>query len=133
MYPRRQIKKGQDGFTLVEVLTVMVIIAILSAVSIPSMKGFIDDAKRKTYLTEARSVYAACQTAASELYAGSDLVDKEDVTVLARELLSGELSSELFELELNQAKVESITYYPKNSASITIRINGDIIYGEEQE
>lgn len=64
-----RIIKNKSGFTLVEVIIVLVILAILSAVLIPSLTGYIDEANEKTIITKARQVYVACQTTASEYYA----------------------------------------------------------------
>lgn len=66
--------KKSKGFTLVEVIIVLVIIAIMAAVLIPSLVGYIDKAREKSHIAEARQVYTAAQTAVSDAYAtyGSD-------------------------------------------------------------
>lgn len=128
----RQIRKivgNQQGFTLVEILVVLVILAIMAAVSIPSMKGFIDDANKKSYLTEARSVYVACQSAASELAAWTDSPEEHQVIDLAQELLADDIDSSSFSVKLNGSKVTSITYAPKKGVEITINLNGEVTYG----
>ena len=62
-------KNSKKGFTLVEVIVVLVILAILAALLIPSMTKWIDKAKNKGILVEARSALLAAQTIASENYA----------------------------------------------------------------
>ncbi|OFV70166.1 prepilin-type N-terminal cleavage/methylation domain-containing protein [Acetobacterium wieringae] len=60
---------GKKGFTLVEIIVVLVVLAILAAFIIPTMLGFVADAKGKAYIAEAREVYVAAQAVATE-YSG---------------------------------------------------------------
>lgn len=55
------------GFTLVELIVVLVILAILAAFTIPAMLGFLEDAKSKASVTLTREIYAAAQSAATEI------------------------------------------------------------------
>lgn len=53
-----------SGFTLVELIVVLVILAILAAFTIPAMLGFVEDARGKAAIAEAREVYVAAQAVA---------------------------------------------------------------------
>lgn len=63
--------RPDNGFTLVEIIVVLVVLAILAAFTIPTMLGFVEDAKAKAYIAEAREVYVAAQAVATE-YIGND-------------------------------------------------------------
>ena len=62
-----RMRKKDKGFTLVEIIVVLVILAILAAFLIPSMVGFVGDAKDKAGLAQAREVYIAAQSAATRV------------------------------------------------------------------
>ena len=61
------------GFTLVEMMVVLTIIAILAAVVSPSVLGYIDDAKNKECIIHARTAVTAAQTELSTLYSAGKL------------------------------------------------------------
>lgn len=66
------------GFTLVEIIVVLVILAILAAFTIPAMLGFVEDAESKASLAKANEAYVAGQAAGSEaagLYPSLKLTD----------------------------------------------------------
>ena len=69
-----QKSKEQKGFTLVEMIVVLVIIAILAAITIPALLKYIDKAKDKQIIINARTAYLAAETAASEAYAANKTV-----------------------------------------------------------
>lgn len=71
-------KNSEKGFTLIELIVVMVILSILAAIMVPAMTGWIDKAKEKQAAIECRTYYLAAQTLASELYAGN--AEKVEVT-----------------------------------------------------
>ncbi len=63
--------KKNKGFTLVEVIVILVILAILAAVLIPSLTTYIDKAREKTIAANARGAYVATQALLSEKYGTS--------------------------------------------------------------
>ena len=62
-------KNNNKGFTLVELIVVLVILAILAAILVPALLGYIDKARNGQYLEEAHSIYTATQAYATEQYA----------------------------------------------------------------
>lgn len=62
-------KKDNKGFTLVELIVVLVILAILAAILVPALLGYIDRAKDQKYITEARELMVATQAGIAEAYA----------------------------------------------------------------
>jgi prepilin-type N-terminal cleavage/methylation domain-containing protein len=74
---RRNGRRALKGFTLVEIIVVLVILAILAAAMIPALTGYIDKAKDRTIISEARNALTAAQTVASEAYGlgKTDFVD----------------------------------------------------------
>lgn len=67
--------KNNKGFTLVEIIVVLVILAILAAATIPSMLGFVNDAKKKANSAEVRAVYLAMQSYVIEQFATSTNIE----------------------------------------------------------
>lgn len=73
---KKRLKK-KDGFTLVEIIVVLVVLAILAAFTIPTMLGFVSDARGKAYIAEAREVYVAAQAVATEYSGQLQMTDSD--------------------------------------------------------
>lgn len=65
---RNKRKNSAGGFTLVEVIIVLVLLAILASMLIPSIIGWIEKAEEKKLVVETRGIKMAAQTALSEQY-----------------------------------------------------------------
>ena len=74
-------KMNKKGFTLTELVIVIVIIAILAAVLIPSMTGYVNRAKKSNAQSEAASVYTvyAAWLADTAANYGKDSVKQSDL------------------------------------------------------
>lgn len=70
-------KKNQNrGFTLVELIVVLVILAILAAILVPALLGYIDEAKTKQNVLNAKNCMTATQAEFSKRYAVRKSTDK---------------------------------------------------------
>ena len=79
MKKMKKILKNKKGFTLIEIIVVLVIIALLAAATVPAMIGFVNDARGKAYAAEARVVLVAAQATVTEMVA--DGQDPKNITL----------------------------------------------------
>lgn len=69
-------RNNNQGFTLVELIVVIVILAILAAILVPALLGYIDKAKKQQDILKAKNCLTAAQTELVSLYAkGTPLQD----------------------------------------------------------
>ena len=58
----KNFKQNKQGFTLIEIIVVLVIMGILLAIAVPSILGYVGKAQDAKYLAQARGGYLAAQT-----------------------------------------------------------------------
>ena len=116
-------KKKEQGFTLIEIIVVLLIVGILLAITIPSIMGYVSKAKDAQLLTEARSVLLAAKTKGTQLCANNELssLDKYIDEIMEESQVDGELIS----LELNKKK--------DNSGDFILHINNRYIYYDDEK
>ena len=66
---KMRLNDKNKGFTLVELIVVLVILAILAAILIPALLGYIDRAREKQDVLDARNLMMATQAELTEVYA----------------------------------------------------------------
>ena len=69
---------NKKGFTLVEIIVVLVILAILAAIAVPSVLGYVEEAKKEKYIAEAKAIYTVIQVEEARLENEIDYTDKGD-------------------------------------------------------
>ncbi len=65
-------KEDNKGFTLVELIVVLVILAILAAILVPALLGYIDRAKGSQLLLNGKNALNATQAELSSIYATTE-------------------------------------------------------------
>lgn len=112
----KHIVSTRDGFTLVEMITVLVILTVLSAMVIPSMVGFIDKARERIYVNEAQGVRYSLELYLLDHYTG----DQEDYMELVADLVGKDPEAEDSPLKdylttdcTRGAKIENVTLDPE--------------------
>jgi prepilin-type N-terminal cleavage/methylation domain-containing protein len=69
-------RRNNDGFTLVELIVVLVILAILAAILVPALLGYIERARGQQLVLNAKSCLTAAQAEFSKMYASDTTWDK---------------------------------------------------------
>lgn len=113
-----RLKKDKKGFTLVEMIVVIVIIGILLAILVPGMFKYIQKAKDKQIMVDARTAYLDIQMAAQELYAGNG-VKASDISTAIKNDATFTGDNNTVKLEDKGKTIKSTNISIPNGGSVT--------------
>lgn len=125
----KNLRRNKKGFTLVEVIVVLVILAILIAIAVPSVMKYIDDANDAKYEAQARGAMVALEAAYVKDYGPDKKVD----TLNLNDVIKGELgiTEETFKVEAFTNTEATIAYTatetPNNIKAYKVTIGSTVV------
>lgn len=125
----KKLKDNKKGFTLIELIVVIAIIGILAAMLVPSMSGYLQEAKSTKRTANARTFYSAAQAAVTAVEASGAEVANQVITNEAGEAdsVNKAVQDKLVELVgvNNLAKFESYTISIDAYGAVTVAVTED--------
>lgn len=105
---KKNLRKNKKGFTLVEIIVVLLIIGILLAITIPSIMGYVGKARDAQIQADARTGFLGAQTISARLKAEG-----------TKESASNGISSKIDATSINTEAGITIVKYAKCTVSPT--------------
>lgn len=109
----KQKKINDKGFTLVELIVVLVILAILAAILVPALLGYIDRARGSQLLLNGKSILTAAQAECSNLYGVAESTETIDT------YLAGTDSATYLQRIADTADTPGTAYFNLKAAAAT--------------
>lgn len=125
-FNKKSNKLKKKGFTLIELVAVLAIIAILSATFVPKFTNYITEAKKVAILNKAKSVVTAYEAVSHKLDS-----DDENTTIETLKTKSPDLSTSKIPsgVSVSQCRtlLESNTEFEVSSKGVLVSIDGNPI------
>ena len=112
-------QNSKKGFTLVELIVVLVILAVMAAMLVPALTGYIDEARKKKDYNAASEVLTAAQAVAAQYY-GSDTTP---TAAEAKEYITDARVAALVGSGVN-AEVSDISFANETTDTLDLTITG---------
>ena len=128
-----KILRQKHGFTLVELICVLVILAILAAMLVPSLTGYIDKAKQQSYISEAKGIWTAAQAAASEYYGLQNTQELMDNSLTTSCIIDGVQYTNLGRVSNSALRDEQTNWHKKCTRGSQLIAQQILVYLESSD
>ncbi|NMB43012.1 MAG: prepilin-type N-terminal cleavage/methylation domain-containing protein [Clostridiales bacterium] len=100
----KKIRKSEEGFTLVELVIVIAILAVLAALLVPRIMGNVEDAKRSQAIADARTIATEITVYNAQAKAYEDMITEITDDALGKiKRTTEDLQSKYVEISIDSA------------------------------
>lgn len=116
----------KKGFTLVEIIVVLIIISVLLAIAIPTVVGYVQKANDEKLIIKARNVLTAARGEAVQLYAEDGLERLTDDTAMHEKIIKiADIDGEIMKITLNKKRT--------SSGDFIVKIDNHYVYYDDEK